>query len=55
MAKGGRSWTATIIGIVIAVAVIALLLWAALPLFPAVGDWLDEIFFGFFDWLRAQG
>ncbi|MGO1415052.1 MAG: hypothetical protein ACTHVH_10960, partial [Microbacterium gubbeenense] len=53
MAIGGRSRIATAIGTVIVLAVIALLVWAALPFFPAVGDWLDGIFFGFFDWLRS--
>lgn len=54
MATGGRSRTATAIATVIVLAVIALLVWAALPFFPAVGEWVNGIFFGFFDWLRSS-
>lgn len=45
---------ATAIATVVVLAVIALLVWAALPFFPAVGEWTGGIFFGFFDWLRSS-
>ena len=54
MATGGRSRIATAIATIVVLAVIALLVWAALPFFPAVGEWTREIFFGFFSWLRSS-
>ena len=54
MAIGGRSRIATAVGTIVVLAIIGLLVWAALPFFPAVGDWVNGIFFGFFDWLRLS-
>lgn len=53
MAIGGRSKVATAIGTVLVLAVLAVLVWAAWPFLPIVGEWLTDLFFGFFDWLRS--
>lgn len=53
MAIGGRSRVATAIGTIVVIAVLGLLVWAASPFLPIVGDWLASTFFGFFDWLRS--
>ncbi|WP_221583715.1 hypothetical protein [Microbacterium sp. G2-8] len=53
MAIGGRSRVATAIGTIVVLAVLGLLIWAAAPFLPVVGEWLSSTFFGFFDWLRS--
>ncbi|WP_162621892.1 hypothetical protein [Microbacterium suaedae] len=53
MAIGGRSRVATAVGTVVILAILGLLTWAAWPFLPVVGEWLVDLFFGFFDWLRS--
>lgn len=53
MAIGGRSKVATAVGTLLILAVVALLVWAAWPFWPMVGEWISDLFFGFFDWLRS--
>ena len=53
MAIGGRSKVATAVGTILILAVVGLLVWAAWPFWPIVGEWISDLFFGFFDWLRS--
>ena len=53
MAIGGRSKVATAVGTILILAVMGLLVWAAWPFWPTVGEWISDLFFGFFDWLRS--
>ncbi|MGI6879286.1 hypothetical protein [Microbacterium sp. gxy059] len=53
MAIGGRSRVATGIGGVLIAGVVGLLVWAAWPFWPVVGDWMVGLVDGFFEWLRS--
>ncbi|WOF22415.1 hypothetical protein N8K70_13605 [Microbacterium betulae] len=53
MAIGGREpVVAWAVGLV-SLAVVAGIVWAALPFFPVVGEWLVGVVQYFFDWLRS--